>query len=176
MAAKSSLVDGVRIWSAPDHSRLVFDVDGPIKYKTFRLGKPERLVIDFKNAKLRGKLAKPTTEDLFIKNLRFAKRNKSDFRVVLDLKNKSKPKTFVLEPNQQYNYRLVIDLEGVDVAATTARRKKLQVNLQRCKNLQRKSCQQNCQIPENITPEKISEHTQKKIAKSVMIRSNSEIL
>jgi N-acetylmuramoyl-L-alanine amidase len=117
IAAKSSLVDGVRIWSAPDHSRLVFDVDGPIKYNTFRLDKPERLVIDFKNARLRGKLAKPSNDDLFIKNLRFAKRNKSDFRVVLDLKNKSKPKTFVLEPNQQYKYRLVIDLEGVGIPA-----------------------------------------------------------
>ena len=90
IAAKSSLVDGVRIWSAPDHSRLVFDVDGPITYNTFRLDNPERLVIDFKNAKLRGKLAKPSNDDLFMKNLRFAKRNKSDFRVVLDLKNKSR--------------------------------------------------------------------------------------
>ncbi|MBT8440433.1 MAG: AMIN domain-containing protein [Gammaproteobacteria bacterium] len=117
IVAKSSLVDGVRIWSAPDHSRLVFDVDGPIKYNTFRLGKPERLVIDFKNAKLRGKLAKPADNDLFIEDLRFAKRNKSDFRVVLDLKNKSKPKTFVLEPSQQYKYRLVIDLEGIGTPA-----------------------------------------------------------
>ena len=121
IAAKSSLVDGVRIWSAPDHSRLVFDVDGPIKYNTFRLDKPERLVIDFKNAKLRGKLAKPSSDDLFIKNLRFAKRNKSDFRVVLDLKNKSKPKTFVLAPNQQYKYRLVVDLEGLKAPAVASK-------------------------------------------------------
>lgn len=121
IAAKSSLVDGVRIWSAPDHSRLVFDVDGPIKYNTFQLDNPERLVIDFKNARLRGKLAKPGNEDLFIKNLRFAKRNQSDFRVVLDLKNKSKPRTFVLEPNKQYKYRLVIDLEGTG-APTVAKK------------------------------------------------------
>jgi N-acetylmuramoyl-L-alanine amidase len=117
IAAQSSQVDGVRIWSAPDHSRLVFDVDGPIKYNTFKLDKPDRLVIDFKDASLRGKLANPASEDLFIKKLRYAKRNKNDFRVVLDLKNKSNPKSFVLKPNQQYSYRLVIDLEGTGEAS-----------------------------------------------------------
>ncbi len=39
LSAKTSLVEGVRVWSAPDHSRLVFDVDGPIEHKLFTLDK-----------------------------------------------------------------------------------------------------------------------------------------
>jgi len=165
IAAESSLVEGVRIWSAPDHSRLVFDVDGPIKYNTFRLDKPDRLVIDFKNAKLRGKLAKPGNDDLFIKNLRFAKRNKSDFRVVLDLKNKSKPKTFVLEPNKQYKYRLVIDLEGTGTPAVAEKSSKTaSPKKQSVKSEQHSVTQQ-----QKVTAAKKT--TPKKIAKSVNDRS-----
>ncbi len=162
IAAKSSLVDGVRIWSAPDHSRLVFDVDGPIKYNTFRLDNPDRLVIDFKDAKVRGKLVKPGNDDLFIKNLRFAERNKSDFRVVLDLKNKSKPKSFVLEPNQQYNYRLVIDLEGEGTPAVANMTDK-QVNS--AKNQIAKASQQ--PVSSTNKPVEAKNTAPKKIAKSV---------
>lgn len=117
LSAKNSLVEGVRVWSAPDHSRLVFDVDGPIEHKMFTLDKPNRIVIDFKNSKLKGKLIDPSSEDRFISRLRFAKRNANDFRVVLDMKNQAKPNSFVLKPNKQYGYRLVVDLEGS--AATT---------------------------------------------------------
>jgi len=112
LLAQTTLVDGVRVWSAPDHSRLVFDLDGPVKHKLFTLETPNRVVIDFSNSKLRGKLAKPTSEDRYISNLRFSARNKTDFRVVLDLKNKATPKSFVLNPNKQYGYRLVVDLKG----------------------------------------------------------------
>ena len=110
--AQNLNVEGVRVWSAPDHSRLVFDVSGPVQYKLFTLDNPDRVVIDFKNASLRGKLATPASEDLYLKKIRYAKRNQSDFRVVLDLKNKAKPNTFLLKPNDQYGHRVVVDLEG----------------------------------------------------------------
>ncbi|MGD2119110.1 MAG: N-acetylmuramoyl-L-alanine amidase [Chromatiales bacterium] len=117
LQAGTAEVQGVRVWSAPDHTRLVFDVDGPIDHKLFTLEKPDRIVIDFKQARLTGELAKPIDEDHYVKNLRHAPRNDNDFRVVLDLKNDVKPKSFVLKPNQQYGYRLVVDLEGVEQAA-----------------------------------------------------------
>ena len=123
LSAKTTLIDGVRVWSAPDHSRLVFDVDGPIEHKMFTLDKPDRIVIDFKNSRLKGKLTKPSSEDRFISNMRFAKRKKNDFRVVLDMKNKVKPNSFVLKPNKQYGYRLVIDLEGTEQPRAVADKK-----------------------------------------------------
>ena len=110
--AQNLNVEGVRVWSAPDHSRLVFDVSGPVSYKLFTLDKPDRVVIDFKNASLRGKLAIPGDNDHNLKKIRYAKRNKSDFRVVVDLKNKEKPNSFILKTNDNYGYRVVVDLEG----------------------------------------------------------------
>lgn len=121
LQAKNSLVEGVRVWSAPDHSRLVFDVDGPIEHSLFTLDKPHRIVIDFKDSKLKGDLTKPTADDRFISNLRYSIRNKNDFRVVLDLKNRAKPNSFVLKPNAQYGYRLVVDLEGKEQAPANSK-------------------------------------------------------
>src|SRR5690606_9327804 len=45
-----------------------------------------------------------------IRRIRSAPRNGSDLRVVLDLETDIKPRSFQLEPNQQYGHRLVVDL------------------------------------------------------------------
>ncbi len=113
LSAFSSTVEGVRLWSAPDHSRLVFDLNEQVDHHLFSLQNPDRIVIDLKNARLKGRLAQPAADDLFIKKLRYSKRNGSDFRIVLDLKAGVKPKSFLLAPNQQYGHRLVVDLNAV---------------------------------------------------------------
>ena len=41
-----SQVQGVRLWDAPDHARLVFDVASPVEHKIFTLSNPDRLVVD----------------------------------------------------------------------------------------------------------------------------------
>ena len=45
-------VEGVRLWTAPDHTRLVFDTTGPAEHKVFSLSGPDRLVIDFAKTSL----------------------------------------------------------------------------------------------------------------------------
>ncbi len=107
--AKPIQVDNMRLWAAPDHTRLVLDTSAPVEHTLFSLENPSRLVIDLKNAKLKGKLP-DTGSDPVIKKMRSATREKRDLRVVLDLKSKVKPKSFVLKPNRQYGHRLVVDL------------------------------------------------------------------
>lgn len=112
-AAQASIaasIKDVRIWPAPDHTRIVFDVDGAISHKMFVLENPARLVIDLKNTDARIDLAKVEPSGELIKKVRYAKRNGTDLRVVFDLSTLVKPKSFVLEPNQQYGDRLVVDL------------------------------------------------------------------
>ena len=104
-------VDGVRTWQAPDNTRVVFDVSSAsAEYKVFKLLNPPRLVIDFKNTRLTGKMAKPAGEDLILKNIRSAVRPNKDLRVVLDLHDKTKFKSFLLKPYKKYGHRLVVDL------------------------------------------------------------------
>jgi len=59
-----------------------------------------------------------------ITNIRSAPRNTNDARVVFDLKNKVQARSFLLEPNDQYGNRLVIDFydPGISTVKPVVRR------------------------------------------------------
>jgi len=100
----------LRLWPAPDNSRLVFDLSAPAEHSLFTLLTPKRIVIDLKNTKVSGALPSATYNESRIKGLRYAKRGDNGVRVVLDLNNAVKPKSFVLKPHGLYGHRLVVDL------------------------------------------------------------------
>lgn len=103
-------VEGARIWPAPDHTRLVLDTAGKVDHNVFSLSAPSRLVIDLKNVDLKTDFSALDLSGSPIQRIRSARRNGDDLRVVLDLKSNIKPRSFQLEPNQQYGHRLVVDL------------------------------------------------------------------
>ena len=103
-------LENVRIWAAPDSTRVVFDISGPVNYKTSMLSDPYRLVVDIENTSQTKSLSQPGLQDRYLQRMRAARRNEDDLRVVLDLKKFSRTKSFQLEPNQQYGHRLVIDI------------------------------------------------------------------
>mgnify|MGYP001815750843 FL=1 len=107
--AQAVTVQGLRMWPAPDHTRLVFDLNAPVEHSLFTLAGPDRIVIDLKYTDFKAALP-AMSSDAFIKNIRFARRGQDDVRVVLDLKRKVKPKSFVLKPHREYGHRLVVDL------------------------------------------------------------------
>lgn len=112
-------VQGVRLWAAPDSTRVVLDVSGPVEHKLFTLQGPDRLVVDIKNAAIERGLERAAARGGLVKGLRSGPRNNTDLRLVLDLQGPVKPKSFILKPNEQYGHRLVIDL--FDQVAKTAR-------------------------------------------------------
>ncbi|MDG2079652.1 MAG: AMIN domain-containing protein, partial [Pseudomonadales bacterium] len=44
-------VEGVRVWRAPDHTRVVLDLSDAATFKHFTLNNPERVVVDIQSAK-----------------------------------------------------------------------------------------------------------------------------
>lgn len=110
--AQTSAVElnGARIWNAPDNTRLVFDVSGNVSHKVFTLKNPDRIVIDMSDVNLKSSLNKVPLKDSHIKSIRSGQRKGKDLRVVLDMKQRVQPKSFVLKPNKNYGHRLVIDL------------------------------------------------------------------
>lgn len=102
-------VKSMRLWRAPDNTRLVFDLSGPVQHSVFTLTAPDRLVIDINGATLAAPLA-VSTSNTPITSVRSAQRTPTDLRVVIDLSKSVTPKSFTLAPNAQYGNRLVVDL------------------------------------------------------------------
>ena len=119
-------VDSLRYWTAPDHTRMVFDVTTPATHQVFLLANPARLVIDFSDTKLLKPLAQPPANHRLFSRVRSAERNKTDLRVVVDLKTAVTPKSFSLRPSKTYGHRLVVDLfsKGKKTSATYSKKAK----------------------------------------------------
>ncbi|CRL49154.1 N-acetylmuramoyl-L-alanine amidase [Pseudomonas sp. P154a] len=120
-AVADAKVNSVRLWRAPDNTRLVFDLTGPVQHSVFTLTAPDRLVIDINGATL-GAPLNVNTSNTPITAMRSAQRTPTDLRVVIDLKKAVTPKSFSLAPNAQYGNRLVVDLfdNAADAAPSPA--------------------------------------------------------
>lgn len=103
-------INEVRLWRAPDHTRVVFDLSSPAQHKLMLLTKPDRLVIDIPNSKMQ---ANPSSVDLSkspVTRIRTGIKDKNHLRVVMDLKQPIKPRSFLLKANGGKGDRLVVDL------------------------------------------------------------------
>lgn len=109
--AQAATVDSMRLWAAPDHARLVFDLSSPAQAKVFSLDSPSRLVIDLADSKLGADASQLPLEGSAISEVRTGVREGDDLRVVLELNRQIEPRHFTLAPNDQYGHRLVVDLE-----------------------------------------------------------------
>lgn len=106
----STEIGNIRMWTAPDHTRVVFDIGAPVKHTMFSLRNPHRVVIDMSDVFMGIAPPKPKASDPLLAKIRFAYRKQRDLRVVLDLKRPVHPKSFLLRPNRKYGHRLVVDL------------------------------------------------------------------
>lgn len=111
MPAQAAQVDNIRLWAAPDHARLVFDLSGHAEANVFTLDNPRRLVIDLEQSRLDTDLASLDLQGSAITAVRSGVRDGSGLRVVLELSREVEPRHFTLPPNDQYGHRLVVDME-----------------------------------------------------------------
>jgi N-acetylmuramoyl-L-alanine amidase len=109
VASKAATVENVRVYRAPEYTRLVFDLSANIDHKVFSLDNPDRIVVDLSNAELHADFSALDLAGTPISAIRSAPRDGGDFRVVFDMNLKTQPRTTLLEPNDQYGNRLVID-------------------------------------------------------------------
>ena len=114
------VVKNVRMWPAPDHTRVVLDISTPVEHMLFTLTNPDRVVVDLVGAGLDRSQVSLDQADERIARIRSAPKNGSDLRVVFDLTGTFRAKSFLLKPNANYGHRLVIDLYSDTVAAVPA--------------------------------------------------------
>ncbi|MCR9106638.1 MAG: N-acetylmuramoyl-L-alanine amidase [Gammaproteobacteria bacterium] len=105
-------VQDVRLWRAPDHTRVVFDLSAPAEHKLITLDNPQRIVLDIKDVALAAEADIDTLElgDTPVARIRTGVRDGDDLRVVLDISAEVEPRSFVLKANAQAGDRLVLDL------------------------------------------------------------------
>lgn len=103
-------VNGVRVWRAPDHTRVVFDLSHAAEHKIFELSNPSRLVIDIPSVDNRAKLNNLPLENTPIARIRSGQLSPVGTRFVLDLKEGISPRSFPLKKFAGKPDRLVIDL------------------------------------------------------------------
>ncbi|MGY1891992.1 N-acetylmuramoyl-L-alanine amidase [Pseudomonas sp. SDT291_1_S447] len=99
-----------RLWRSEDKVRLVFDLSGPVSYKTFTLSAPERLIIDVSGASLGGDFSQLALNDTVIRAIRSGPLGQGDTRIVLDLSSPVLLNSFLLAPQDGQSHRLVLDL------------------------------------------------------------------
>jgi len=111
-AAAGVAVEGLRLWRGEDHTRLVFDMDGPVRHSLSEMHDPERLVIDLENGELAAALHAVDVSGTQVQRIRSGKYGADRLRIVLDLHGKVTQKSFVLGPSSGQGNRLVVDLFG----------------------------------------------------------------
>ncbi len=107
-------VRDVRLWRAPDHTRIVFDLSAPATHKLIQLENPDRIVVDIADTTLAANLKAIQLAETPIKRIRHGVREGDDLRIVFDMTAPVKPRSFVLKANEQRGNRLVLDLYDVD--------------------------------------------------------------
>jgi len=117
-AIKAPSVLAVRIWPAPDYTRVTLECDAPLKYTQFTVENPDRLVVDIEgvefNSVLDSLARKVATDDPYIKLLRAGRFKPGVVRLVMELKTKVTPQVFELKPAGEYGHRLVLDVYPVN--------------------------------------------------------------
>lgn len=113
-------IRNARLWRSDDKLRLVFDLSGPVRYKTFSLSAPERLIIDLSGASLSGDFSQLALADTAIRAIRSGHFGQGDTRIVLDLNNPVFLNSFLLAPQDGQGHRLVLDLVNARPASNPA--------------------------------------------------------
>lgn len=108
---QAATVENIRVWSEDGRTRVVLDLSGPAQHNIFTLRGPDRLVVDLKDSKLSAGIRDMPGGAGALAGIRSGLRSNGQLRVVLDLNESVRSRSFTAGPNNKYGDRLVIDLQ-----------------------------------------------------------------
>ncbi len=120
VGAQAAELRDVRLWASPDSTRVVFDLDAAAEHSVFTLENPHRIVVDLRATHRAGALATQFDGKGVVQRVRSGPQADGTLRIVLDLSAAAKPKSFPLQPNDSYGFRVVVDLASAAPAAVAA--------------------------------------------------------
>jgi N-acetylmuramoyl-L-alanine amidase len=111
-AQSATTIENIRIWAEGGKTRVVLDLSTPADHSIFTLRGPDRLVVDLKDGRLANALSADMPDGVgSVSAIRSGIRANGQLRVVLDLNDDVRSRSFTAGPNSQYGDRLVIDLQ-----------------------------------------------------------------
>lgn len=119
-AQAATTVENIRIWADNGKTRVVLDLSRPAQHNIFTLRGPDRLVVDLKNGRLANTLRDLPEGVGSVRRIRTGA-VAGQLRVVLDLSEDVRSRSFTAGPNSQYGDRLVIDLQHTGALQTVKR-------------------------------------------------------
>ncbi len=120
--AMAADVNGLRVWTDPDKTRAVLDLSEKAEYQLFTLQNPHRVVVDLSGAGAGKPLDFNPKYAGVIQDVRQGNPDPGTLRIVLDLQESVKLKSFMLEPTGDYGHRLVVDLYGAGQQTTKVKK------------------------------------------------------
>ena len=109
-AFAGTTVENIRLWAEDGRTRVVLDLSRPADHSIFTLRGPDRLVVDLKDSRLADSLGR-MPKGGSIRAIRTGMRANGQLRVVLDLNEAVRSRSFTAGANSEFGDRLVIDLE-----------------------------------------------------------------
>ncbi|NPC55582.1 N-acetylmuramoyl-L-alanine amidase [Caenimonas soli] len=115
--ARGATIVAVRVWPAPEYSRVTIESDAKLSSTQVVMTNPPRLAVDIEgldlSPELRELVAKVRSDDPFIAGIRASQHAPGVVRMVVDLKQPAVPQVFTLTPVAAYQHRLVFDFYPV---------------------------------------------------------------
>ena len=123
VASAATVVEDVRTWDGPTHTRVVFDLSASPDHRLFMLEGPDRAVIDLSAGRIDPALVEAIRDAGPIRRIRTGRREEG-IRIVLDLERALEARSFTMAPNETGGHRLVVDLgkDGEKPPVQTAQR------------------------------------------------------
>ncbi|MBF0453762.1 MAG: N-acetylmuramoyl-L-alanine amidase [Magnetococcales bacterium] len=109
-AARLNRITDVRMWTAPDHTRIVFDLERNTRHQLIQLRNPSRLVVDLMDTVAGVDPADIGLSDPIVNRVRSGIPRPGIIRTVFELKTSIKPRAFALKASSGKPPRLVLDL------------------------------------------------------------------
>jgi len=121
VGAQQVEVQAPRISNLAEGTRLAVDLSAAVSHRIFPLDNPHRLVIDIPDARLTGDPPPIAVDEPLLLGIRSGIRDGDDLRLVLDLKQEVRAKSFLRKPDRESGHRLVVDLSPAGKGEEPAR-------------------------------------------------------
>ena len=117
-ASAHAQVTAVRVWPAPDSTRVTFESPREVTWRLFVVRDPDRVVLELDGIDIGPALAKiggaVSVDDPLVRQARVGRFKPNVIRVVFDMKAEVAPQAFALKPIGEFGHRIVLDLFPVN--------------------------------------------------------------